>query len=92
MADKKGIKFDFWKTNPIWLRLKLVRSVIALELSITSCPLMITLPEVGGLIRPTAVRSVDLPAPLGPSSAITSPCRTEKVTSRMATTSVLPLP
>ena len=28
---------------------------------------------VGGLIRPTAVSSVDLPAPLGPSSATTSP-------------------
>ena len=49
-------------------------------------------PEVGGLIRPMAVSKVDLPAPLGPSSATTSPRCTRSVTSRRATTSVLPLP
>ena len=49
-------------------------------------------PEVGGLISPTAVRKVDLPAPLGPSRAMTSPRRTVIVASCMATTSVLPLP
>ena len=49
-------------------------------------------PDVGGLMSAMAVSSVDLPAPLGPSSATTSPRATRSVTSFIATTSVLPLP
>ena len=58
----------------------------------TGTPPMRICPEVGGLISPTAVRNVDLPAPLGPSSATTSPRRMPTEASRMATTSVWPLP
>ena len=58
----------------------------------TGSPPMTMRPAVGGLIRPMAVRNVDLPAPLGPSSATTSPRATLSDTSFIATTSVLPEP
>ena len=60
--------------------------------SITGVPPMMIWPAVGGLISAIAVSSVDLPAPLGPSIATTSPRATCIETSRMATTSVWPLP
>lgn len=53
---------------------------------------MLTRPDVGGLMSPTAVRKVDFPEPLGPSKATTSPRRTVIDALRMATTSVFPLP
>ena len=74
------------------LRRKDRRLVIASGPSMTGLPPMRIWPAVGGLIRPTAVKKVDLPAPLGPNSATTSPRRTVSEASRMATTSVLPLP
>ena len=51
-----------------------------------SAPSTRTVPLVGGVSPHMTLNKVDLPAPLGPSRAVT-PARTEKLTSDTATTS-----
>ncbi|OQB89289.1 MAG: hypothetical protein BWX84_02478 [Verrucomicrobia bacterium ADurb.Bin118] len=86
------MRFAFWKTNPKCCRRNARRFTKARAPSITGSPPITMRPEVGGLIKPMAVRKVDLPAPLGPSSATTSPRASCMDTLFMATTSVLPAP
>src|ERR671930_1103565 len=68
----------FWR--PVSLRLKPTPS----ESSVLTRPLTSTRPLVGGRMPATVRISVDLPAPLAPTTPITLPCGTSKETLRSA--------
>ncbi len=58
----------------------------AMVIASRSVPSMRMRPVVGGTTPPMIFISVDLPAPFSPTSPITSPGSTEKLTSSSATT------
>ena len=51
---------------------------------VTSRPASETRPETGGKLPATRLKSVDLPAPLGPMMALIAPARHEKLTASIA--------
>src|SRR3954470_20813352 len=71
----------FWR--PVSLRLKPMPS----ESSVLTRPLTSTRPVVGGRMPPTVRISVDLPAPLAPTTPMTLPCGTSNETFRSASIS-----
>jgi len=91
-SGEKGDEIGLLKNEAQVLAAKARRSTSGRGPSSTGVPLMVTWPLVGGLISAMAVRMVDFPEPLGPSMPTASPRAICSVASRMAMTSVWPLP
>ena len=79
-----------WNTKPRWRR-RSIASWAALAPTVESCPIR-TSPCVGWSSPPARFSSVDLPDPLGPMTATSSPSHRVSETSRSAVTAVGPSP
>jgi hypothetical protein len=85
-AVRDGIRLKSWNTNPNVLRRRAARS--RRLMAPTSAPSTTTLPPVGWSSPPARFSSVDLPEPLGPMTATSSPACTVRVTPSSARTAV----
>ena len=74
-----GSSWKNWKTKPMWVRRRAVSAASFREL--VARPSTRTSPEVGKSMAPARLRSVVLPQPLRPNSAVTVPGGKTKLTS-----------
>ena len=83
-----GSRTKCWKTKPI-LAARIPDSALS-ESPATDWPAIRTVPLVGRSSVPASASSVDLPEPDGPTTAVSSPAATARLTDRSAATGGVP--